>query len=68
MKVPVIPMSYPKIRPLEAATMQVMTTESVILPSKPLGEEAWPENAPTAIFWWPCFFLLRLFYCFYAAR
>jgi len=50
MKVPVIPMSYPKIRPLDAATMQVMRTESVILPSKLLGEEASTENAPTAIF------------------
>jgi len=57
MKVPVIPTSYPKIRPLDAATMQVMTTEGVILPSKLLAEDASTENPPTAIFWVPLFFL-----------
>lgn len=30
-KKPEIPRSYPKMSPLDAATMQVMTTESVIL-------------------------------------
>lgn len=45
---PEIPMSYPKMRPLDAATMQVMITESVILPSKAV---AGPLTAmpPTAI-------------------
>lgn len=47
-KKPEIPTSYPKMRPLDAATMQVMTTERVILPSKEL-EGASTAKPPTAI-------------------
>ena len=41
-------MSYPKMSPLDAATMQVITTENVILPSKPVPEAS-TANPPTAI-------------------
>ena len=45
---PETPRSYPKMSPLDAATMQVMTTESVILPSKaPPGAST--ANPPPAI-------------------
>jgi len=46
---PEIPMSYPKMSPLDAATIQVMITESVIFPSNPL-EGASMANPPPAIF------------------
>lgn len=46
---PEIPMSYPKMRPLEAATMQVMTTLTVILPLES-PEGASTAKPPTAIF------------------
>jgi hypothetical protein len=47
-KKPEIPTSYPKMSPLDAATIHVMITESVIFPSKPL-EGASMENPPPAI-------------------
>lgn len=48
--IPEIPMSYPNIRPLEAATMHVITTEAVILPWNPVPVPG-PSTAkaPTAI-------------------
>jgi hypothetical protein len=56
-KVPEIPMSYPNMRPLEAATMHMITTETVILPLKPL---LGPSTAkpPIAIFSIPAPFSL----------
>lgn len=48
---PEIPTSYPKMSPLDAATRQVMTTERVILPAKPLtgGDKSTGTTSP-AIF------------------
>ena len=44
-------MSYPKRSPLDAATMQVMITESVILPAKPLenGDESTGTTPPAIL-------------------
>ncbi|XP_052734183.1 2-hydroxyisoflavanone dehydratase-like [Vigna angularis] len=44
---------------LELFEEQVMRTESVIFPSKPLVEEASMENPPMAIFCWLCFSFLN---------
>lgn len=45
---PEIPMSYPKMRPPDAATMQVITTDAVTLPLKAL-ELSSTAKPPTAI-------------------
>jgi hypothetical protein len=50
-KEPEIPMSYPKRRPLDAATMQEMMIESVSLPPKLVAVTCVSiENPPPAIF------------------
>jgi len=48
---PEIPTSYPKMSPLDAATRQVMTTENVILPAKPLtaGDESTGTTPPAIL-------------------
>jgi hypothetical protein len=55
---PEIPVSYPKRRPLDAATMHVMMIESVNLP--PMLMVVSITTPPRAIFQIPCFYIIDL--------
>ena len=56
--VPEIPMSYPNMRPLEAATMQVINTDTVILPLKSLPAPV-TAKPPTGAIWFLLFLPLN---------
>ena len=56
--VPEIPMSYPNMRPLEAATMQVINTDTVILPLKSVPAPV-TAKPPTGAIWFLLFLPLN---------
>lgn len=59
---PEIPISYPKIKPPEAATMQVMITETVSFPPYSFPSRL-TAKAPPAIFFFPAVATVSSFRC-----